>query len=64
MFHWKHPAVAPFDWIFRLDDNITFHCVLVSSKCVWLQLNSSSTLPQQEDPFLTVSVAVQYAIRQ
>ncbi|GAA5847286.1 hypothetical protein JCM9279_000222 [Rhodotorula babjevae] len=28
MFHHKHPALAGYDWIFRLDEGITFHCEL------------------------------------
>jgi len=29
MFHHKHPALEGYDWIFRLDEGITFHCELV-----------------------------------
>ncbi|KPV73334.1 glycosyltransferase family 15 protein [Rhodotorula graminis WP1] len=28
MFHHKHPALEGYDWIFRLDEGITFHCEL------------------------------------
>ncbi|GAA5896261.1 hypothetical protein JCM5296_002929 [Sporobolomyces johnsonii] len=27
-FHWNHPALQPFEWIWRLDDGINFHCDL------------------------------------
>ncbi|GJN94370.1 hypothetical protein Rhopal_007449-T1 [Rhodotorula paludigena] len=29
MWHYKHPAVRPYDYIFRLDDGIRFHCELM-----------------------------------
>lgn len=33
MWHYKHPAVRPYDYIFRLDDGIRFHCELVRVAC-------------------------------
>ncbi|GAA5919289.1 hypothetical protein JCM1841_006545 [Sporobolomyces salmonicolor] len=29
MWHWKHPAVAPYEYIWRLDEGINFHCSLL-----------------------------------
>ena len=31
-FFWKHPALTPYDWIWRLDSDIHFHCDLVSNR--------------------------------
>ncbi|GAA5912602.1 uncharacterized protein JCM6883_005322 [Sporobolomyces salmoneus] len=29
MYHWGHPAVREFEWVWRLDDTSRFHCALM-----------------------------------
>lgn len=57
MFHWKHPALEKYDWIFRLDEGITFHCELVRRSGPVLthdRISRADRAMQQEDPFETV----------
>ncbi|TNY19300.1 nucleotide-diphospho-sugar transferase [Rhodotorula diobovata] len=55
MFHWKHPALEKYDWIFRLDEGITFHCELQEDPFETMIRNNKTygfTNVDQEAPFV------------
>ncbi|GAA5872361.1 hypothetical protein JCM1840_004138, partial [Sporobolomyces johnsonii] len=43
LWHWKHPAVAPYDYIWRLDDGgINFHCTLLEDPFLVMEAKRAS----------------------
>ncbi|GAA6057989.1 hypothetical protein JCM3770_004601 [Rhodotorula araucariae] len=48
MWHWRHPALQGYDWIFRLDEGIHFHCELMEEN----NKTYGFTNVDQEAPFV------------
>jgi Glycolipid 2-alpha-mannosyltransferase len=54
-FFWRHPAIIQYDWIWRLDSDIVFHCDVV---CGLFFVSPRIYLPWQPyDPFIRMQSA-------
>ncbi|GAA5854807.1 hypothetical protein JCM5353_007390 [Sporobolomyces roseus] len=42
MWHWKHPAVREFEYVWRLDDTSRFHCSLMEDPIAIMERESAS----------------------
>lgn len=55
-FFWRHPAITQYEWIWRLDTDIEFHCDVVCISALFPCL-SITQLCQPYDPIVRMRSA-------